>query len=138
MKPFSLSVSGALLSVILAAPALADDTRQASVAPVPSFVEEASAAGIEHSYDGAWEFFVGGGTAIFDCDGDRKPDLFFAGGKNPAQLFRNESRVAGPLKFTAVETGLNEKQATGVLGAYPLDINNDDILISSCCAWVKT
>ena len=128
MKPISLSVSGALLSVSLAAPALADDTRQVSVAPVPSFVEEASAAGIEHSYDGAWEFFVGGGAAIFDCDGDRKPDLFFAGGKNPAQLFRNESRVAGPLKFTAVETGLNEKQATGVLGAYPLDINNDDIL----------
>ena len=79
MKPFSLSVSGALLSVSLAAPALADDTRQVSVAPVPSFVEEASAAGIEHSYDGAWEFFVGGGAAIFDCDGDRKPDLFFAG-----------------------------------------------------------
>jgi len=128
MRRLVLTVSGLMLSAAAAMPALADESSQQSVAPVPRFVEEAEAAGIAHSYDGAWEFFVGGGTAIFDCDGDRKPDLFLAGGKNPAQLFRNDSITAGPLKFSSLQTGLDDKQAANVLGAYPLDVNNDDIL----------
>ncbi|QFT28952.1 ASPIC and UnbV [Labrenzia sp. THAF82] len=104
------------------------EERPSSLAPVPVFSEEAQSAGIDHTYDGAWEFFVGGGTAIFDCNGDRSPDLFIAGGKNPAALFRNESQTAGALKFVPVKSGLTAKQASKVLGAYPLDFNNDDTL----------
>ncbi len=118
------------IALVLCAPtmATAQDEALASLAPVPSYVEEAQAAGLDHTYDGAWEFFVGGGAAIFDCNGDRRPDLFLAGGKNPARLYRNDSQTGGALKFTAVPTGLSERQAGKVLGAYPLDFNNDDVL----------
>ncbi|MEO9528704.1 MAG: CRTAC1 family protein [Roseibium sp.] len=123
---FKLSVM--LPALLAASPGLTQNSvPEASLAPVPSFVEEAGSAGIEHRYDGAWEFFVGGGAAIFDCNGDRRPDLFLAGGRNPAQLFQNGSPTAGPLTFTALPTGMNERQAVRVLGAYPLDFNNDDV-----------
>ncbi|CTQ55453.1 ASPIC and UnbV [Roseibium album] len=130
MNKLSFTISGAFLAVGMAAnSAQADETaRSGSLAPVPAFVEEALSAGIDHTYDGAWEFFVGGGTAIFDCNGDRRPDLFVAGGINQAQLFQNVSPTGGALKFTAVDTGLGAKQSGKVLGAYPLDFNNDDIL----------
>ncbi|MEO1111835.1 MAG: CRTAC1 family protein [Pseudomonadota bacterium] len=108
-------------------PSEADDT-PASAAPVPQFAEEAQSAGIDHSYDGAWEYFVGGGSAIFDCNGDRKPDLFLAGGKNPAQLFVNRSPTGGALRFSPVDTSVDDKGLAKVLGAYPLDLDNDDIL----------
>ncbi|WP_422019847.1 CRTAC1 family protein [Roseibium sp.] len=102
---------------------------QTSLAPVPSFVEEAANAGITHTYDGAWEYFVGGGVAIFDCNGDRRPDMFLAGGKNPAKLYRNQSLKGGKLNFESVsDYGPNDKQLSKVLGAYPLDVDNDDIL----------
>lgn len=29
----------------------------------------------EHRYDGGWEHFVGGGVAVFDCNGDGLPDF---------------------------------------------------------------
>lgn len=125
MKLLIVALAGTALAGI-SGPAFANGTP--SVAPVPSFVEEAERAGIEHTYDGAWEFFVGGGTAILDCDGDRRPDLFLAGGKNPAQLFRNASHAGGALSFERTVTGLNERQEKQILGAYPLDFDNDDIL----------
>lgn len=106
----------------------AAEERRVSLAPVPQFSEEAQVAGIDHTYDGAWEFFVGGGVAIFDCNGDRRPDLFLAGGKNKAVLYVNGSPTGGPLRFTVKESGLNGKHASRILGAYPLDFNNDDIL----------
>ncbi len=62
--------------------------------PAPRFSEEALAAGVRHAYDGEFEFFVGGGVAAFDCDDDGLPDLYFAGGANPAALFRNRSPAA--------------------------------------------
>nr|WP_319385229.1 CRTAC1 family protein [uncultured Roseibium sp.] len=111
----------------MALPSKAEDPR-GSVAPVPTFVEEARSAGIDHSYDGAWEYFVGGGSAIFDCNGDRRPDLFLAGGKNPAQLFVNRSPTGGALRFSATDLSIDGKSAAKVLGAYPLDFDNDDIL----------
>jgi hypothetical protein len=130
MTRFCHSISCVVLTTLSAITvASAQETNgQTSLAPVPSFVEEAQTAGLDHTYDGAWEFFVGGGTAIFDCNGDRRPDLFLAGGKNPARLYRNDSPTGGALKFISVPTGLSERQAGKVLGAYPLDFNNDDVL----------
>lgn len=89
----------------------------------PRFVEEAVAAGIEHSYDGDFTFFVGGGVAVFDCDDDRKPDLYFAGGANEAGLFRNESPAGGALRFAPVPDPATD--LTEVTGAYPVDIDGD-------------
>ena len=89
----------------------------------PLFVEETFVAGIDHTYDGDFTFFVGGGVAVFDCNYDGRPELYFAGGTNPAALYRNESPVGGSLRFAAVpdvETDLSE-----VTGAYPLDIDGD-------------
>lgn len=97
-------------------------------APVPVFVEEAKPAGIDHSYTGPWEYFVGGGAAIIDCDGDRRPDLFLAGGDTPSVLYRNRSATGGPLAFEPVETGIPERLLENVTGAYPLDIDNDGIM----------
>jgi len=94
----------------------------ATIAP-PLFVEEADAAGIEHAYEGGFEFFVGGGVAAFDCDGDRKPDLYLAGGENEAALYRNESPIAGALRFSRLSNPVTD--LTQVTGAFPLDIDSD-------------
>ncbi|MEM7567938.1 MAG: FG-GAP-like repeat-containing protein, partial [Pseudomonadota bacterium] len=82
-------------------------------------------AGIAHSYDGPWEHFVGGGVASFDCSGDRKPDLLLAGGSNPARLYLNQSAIGGELAFEERALDLPERLLTGVIGAYPLDIDGD-------------
>ncbi|KJS07874.1 MAG: ASPIC/UnbV domain-containing protein [Hoeflea sp. BRH_c9] len=104
-------------------PAIAAET--AFTADVPIMNEEAASAGINHSYTGGWEFFVGGGAASFDCNGDRRPDLVIAGGASPAQFYVNDSQTGGALAFKTLETGLDAADLTGVLGAYPLDIDND-------------
>ena len=77
----------------------------------------------EHIYTGGWEHYVGGGLAAFDCNGDRLPDLFAAGGSNTATLFVNQSAPGGAIRFSDVTPdGLG---LTGVTGAYPLDIDSD-------------
>ncbi len=86
------------------------------VAADPVF-EDRSAGLPEHIYGGEWEHFVGGGVAVFDCNDDDLPDLFAAGGANPAQLMINE----GDFTF---RTG-DVPDLTGVTGAYPLDVNAD-------------
>ena len=78
-----------------------------------------------HSYEGGWEHFVGGGVAAFDCNGDTLPELYSAGGENPAQLFLNRSAPGGDLAFEAVSGDLS---LTGVIGAYPLDIDSDGVM----------
>lgn len=107
--------------VVLLAAALRSDPPPA-MGP-PHFVEEAASAGVDHTYDGEFEFFVGGGVAAFDCDHDAKPDLFFAGGTNPASLYHNTSTVGGQLDFERLPSPITD--LTSVTGAYPLDFDSD-------------
>jgi len=89
----------------------------------PHFVEEATAAGIDLVYDGGSTFAVGGGVAVFDCNGDAKPDLYVAGGSGPAALYVNDGSVGGPLHFAALRDRATD--LASVNGAYPLDIDSD-------------
>ncbi|WP_164627836.1 CRTAC1 family protein [Tabrizicola oligotrophica] len=100
----------------LASPVWADDPA------LPQYVEE-TGHGLATPYQGEWQYMVGGGAAVFDCDADARPDVFIAGGEGPAGLYRNVSEPAGPLRFAPVE-GLSE---TAVTGAYPLDIDSDGL-----------
>lgn len=103
-----------LALLLLAQPALAD----------PAFVDRAGALPVPHVYDGGWEYFVGGGVAILDCNGDARPDLFAAGGTNPAQLFINQSDPGGDIAFATGDL----PPLTGVTGAWPLDVDSDGYL----------
>ena len=87
------------------------------------FVDDTAAAGIDHSYAGEHEFFVGGGVAAFDCNDDGRDELFFAGGSEPAALYLNESPVGGALRFTRSVSPITDLMA--VTGAYPLDVDSD-------------
>ncbi len=92
---------------------------------VPAMLEQAAAAGLNQTYAGPWEYFVGGGAASFDCNGDRMPDLLIAGGTNAAALFVNRSKAGGEIKFAAKKIDVENGDLTKVLGAYPVDIDND-------------
>jgi len=116
----------AAIASLLAAAVLVTQFRDAtptSAMGAPHFVEEAVGAGIDHVNDGDSKFAVGGGLAVFDCDGDGKPDLYLAGGSNPAALYRNDSPLGGALSFSRVPDAVTD--LADVYGAYPLDIDGD-------------
>ena len=93
-------------------------------APVaPTFVEETATAGIAHTYGGDDTFDVGGGVAVLDCDDDGRPDVYLAGGGDPASLYRNESPIGGALRFNKIASPVTD--LTSVTGAYPIDIDGD-------------
>lgn len=92
---------------------------------VPTLHEEAVAAGINHAYSGPWEYFVGGGVASFDCNGDRMPDLFLAGGAGRSHLYVNRSASGGALSFEPFDPGMADSDLTKVTGAYPINLDND-------------
>ncbi len=100
-------------------PSRADDMPE-----VPRFSDETAAAGIVHSFTGEWEQMVGGGVAVFDCNGDFRPDMLLSGGASPAGFYLNTGETGGPLRFEKRESGL---EAEGVSGAYPLDIDGDGL-----------
>ena len=103
----------ALALILVASAAQADPV-------VPQFIPVPMA---EHIYGGGWEHYVGGGLAVFDCNGDALPELFAAGGENPAQLFLNTTGADGTLSF--VPDTPEVLALTAVTGAYPLDIDGD-------------
>jgi hypothetical protein len=115
-----------LALITLVAGVVAASTRDVdgSASPdAPRFVDETTAAGVVHRYDGDADYFVGGGVAAFDCDDDGRDELYFAGGSQPAALFRNESPVGGELRFRRQPSPITD--LTAVTGAYPLDIDSD-------------
>jgi len=92
---------------------------------IPVYQDESASSGITQQYVGPWEYFVGGGVGVLDCNQDRMPDLLIAGGQNPAQLYVNHSKPGAALRFEAKALDLDAKDLEKVLGAYPLDIDND-------------
>ena len=50
---------------------------------IPAFAEETASSGISSVYKGEWLYMVGGGAAVFDCNGDEYPDALLAGGERP-------------------------------------------------------
>ena len=63
--------------------------------------------------------------ATFDCNGDGRLDLYFAGGSGPAALYLNQSAIGGALRFTRLACPVTD--LTTVTGAYPLDFDSDGI-----------
>lgn len=116
--PNTVSI-GALAGVL----ALTAAAATATAVEIPRFVEETATSGVAHQYVGGWEFFVGGGVAVFDCNGDGRPDLYIAGGAGASVLYRNESAVGGALRFAPVPDG--GADLSDALGAYPLNVDGD-------------
>ena len=109
----------------LAALLLALSAGGALAAEPPRFAAETETSGINHTYEGGFQYMAGAGVAAFDCDGDGKPELYFAGGEKPAKLYRNTSLPGGELRFRkSGDAGLG---LASVTGAYPLDIDGDGV-----------
>ncbi|HYN32113.1 MAG TPA: CRTAC1 family protein [Ilumatobacteraceae bacterium] len=121
---------GAVVVVLVTIGALAvwrsgSSSSAADTGDAPRFVDDTTGSGIDHSYEGAYEHFVGGGVAAFDCDDNGLADVYLAGGTEPASLHRNRSEVGGALRFGPLPSSVTD--LTAVTGAYPLDIDSDGL-----------
>jgi len=115
----------AIILLVSALAAACNLTSNPSEPVTARFSEEAVAAGLTHRYDGDFDYFVGGGVAAFDCNDDLLPDLFIAGGTQPAGLFVNRSAAGDSLAFEQKPSEVTD--LTAVTGAYPIDIDSDGI-----------
>lgn len=98
-----------LLPLLLAQPAVASPLFEDLSGTIPPQI-----------YAGGWEHFVGGGVAVFDCNGDGRPEILAAGGENPMLLLGNDGEMRfSPVTFPTI---------TGATGAYPLDMDGDGML----------
>ena len=95
----------------------------ATAGGAPHFVDETASSGLAQRFDGGYLYAVGGGVAVLDCNDDKRPDLYIAGGTNTAALFRNDSPRGGALRFTRLSDPATD--LTAVMGAYPIDIDGD-------------
>ena len=95
-----------------------------SATAAPLFQDRAAGLPVAHAYSGGWAHFVGGGVAVFDCNGDAQPELFAAGGTDPARLFLNTTVAEGDISFATAPL----PDLRGVTGAYPIDLNSDAII----------
>lgn len=93
--------------------------------PIPRFTDATASSGLSHTYDGPYEFAAGGGVTVLDCDQDGRPDIYLAGGANPAALLHNEASAAGDLRFSTIPDSATD--LVGVNGAYPIDVDSDGV-----------
>ena len=68
---------------------------------------------------------VGGGAAVFDCNGDGFEDVLLAGRREARDLLRQRQHAGRRLTFAKQQSGLEFDAMTG---AYPIDIDGDGIM----------
>jgi len=123
------------MRLILSSIALLAFAGHALAGEAPRFVEETESSGLDSVYAGDWQYMVGGGAAVFDCNGDGFEDVFLAGGEKPASFFVNRSTRGGALSFERQQSGL---ELDAVTGAYPSTSTATATWISSCSASART
>ncbi len=122
VKTLRLTWTALALSILSPGASFGADANAMSSLLNPSFVEATPTSGIDHTFDGDWQYMVGGGVATFDCNADGFEDVYIAGGRATAKFYRNGSKQGGALKFMPEISGL---ELDAVLGTYPIDINSD-------------
>jgi hypothetical protein len=117
----ALAVGGAFVSGLVPWPG---DVAGAA-GPAPGFVDDTAGSGVDFTYDGPFEYAVGAGVAVFDCNDDGRQDVYLAGGEGRAALFRNDSHVGDELRFVRLADPATDLGA--VNGAYPIDVDTDGV-----------